>query len=626
MWLNQKSCKCATSSTSAGAWNDGLGIAIPKALAHLPELLLVVVMVHATWIAGVSPAIAAERPNVVVFLSDDQGWGDLSLNGNKNLRTPAIDSIGLDGAQFDRFYVCPVCSPTRAEFLTGRYHPRGNIWNVSTGGERLDLDERTIADVFQAAGYATACFGKWHNGTQYPYHPLGRGFEEYYGFCSGHWGDYFDAPLEHNGKLVRGKGFLSNDLTDHAISYIEQQRDKPFFVYVPYNTPHSPMQVPDEDYARLKNAELPNRGIDPAKEDVGFTRAALAMCENLDRNVARVLKKLDELHLRENTIVVYFCDNGPVGGRWNGGMKGRKATTDEGGVRSPLLIRWPGKIAAGTQVKQIASVIDLMPTLADLTGIPTTGTKPLDGISLRPWLIDKRDSIEDRQLFSHWANKVSVRTARFRLDAQGQLYDMLADPGQKTNVAAAHPAVAKELSDAVAEWKNTVLKELERVDRPFTVGYKEFPVTHLPARDGVPHGNVKRSARAPNCSYFTNWITKEDTITWDIDVATAGRYQVVLYYTCPSANLGAKFELRGGTRSLTATVTEAHDPPAYGAEHDRSPRDSESLVKEFKPWTLGEMTLEPGLTKLTLQATEIPGPGVIEVRGMTLTLLDGDTR
>ncbi len=149
---------------------------------------------------------AAERPNVLIVLTDDQGWGDLSSSGNTNLSTPAIDSLAKDGAVFDRFYVCPVCSPTRAELLTGRYHVRGGVFSTSAGGERLDLDEKTIAETFKAAGYATGAFGKWHNGMQYPYHPRGRGFDEYYGFCSGHWGDYFDAPLEHNGRLVKGNG------------------------------------------------------------------------------------------------------------------------------------------------------------------------------------------------------------------------------------------------------------------------------------------------------------------------------------------------------------------------------------------------------------------------------------
>ena len=187
----------------------------------------------------------ARRPNVVIVLTDDQGFGDLSVHGNTNLHTPTIDSLGRDGATFDRFYVCPVCSPTRAELLTGRYHPRGGVYSTSTGGERLDLDEKTIAQTFKAAGYATAAFGKWHNGMQWPYHPNARGFDEFYGFCSGHWGHYFSPQLEHNGKLVRGKGFVIDDLTDHALKFIEANRDRPFFCYLPYNTPHTPMQVPD---------------------------------------------------------------------------------------------------------------------------------------------------------------------------------------------------------------------------------------------------------------------------------------------------------------------------------------------------------------------------------------------
>jgi arylsulfatase A-like enzyme len=172
---------------------------------------------------------AADKPNIVVILADDQGWGDLSINGNKNLATPNIDSLGRGGVMLDRFYVCPVCSPTRAEFLTGRYHPRGGVFNVTTGGERLNTDVKTIADTFKAAGYATGAFGKWHNGSQWPYHPNARGFDEYYGFTSGHWGEYFDPPLEHNGKFVRGKGYITDDLTDHALGFIEKNKKRPFF-------------------------------------------------------------------------------------------------------------------------------------------------------------------------------------------------------------------------------------------------------------------------------------------------------------------------------------------------------------------------------------------------------------
>ena len=153
---------------------------------------------------------------------------------------------------FEHFYVCAVCAPTRAEFLTGRYHARGGVRGVTSGAERLNLDEKTIADTFKAAGYATGAFGKWHNGSQFPYHPNARGFDEYYGFTSGHWGSYFDPELDHNGKLVRGKGYVTDDLTNHALDFIEANKGKPFLCYLPLNTPHSPMQVPDQFYREVR--------------------------------------------------------------------------------------------------------------------------------------------------------------------------------------------------------------------------------------------------------------------------------------------------------------------------------------------------------------------------------------
>ena len=295
------------------------------------------------------------KTNVVVFLTDDQGWGDLSLNGNTNLSTPNIDSIGKEGAIFDRFYVCPVCSPTRAEFLTGRYHVRSGVYSTSAGGERMDLDETTIADLFKKAGYATGAFGKWHNGMQYPYHPFGRGFDYFYGFCSGHWGHYYDALMERNGELVKGKGFCVDDFTTEAMNFIDRavKDEKPFFAYVPYNTPHSPMQVPDRWWKKFKDKKLEEmmRHRTPSREDRLHLLAALAMCENIDWNVGRLLKKLDQLKVADDTIVVFFHDNGPNGTRWNGDMEGRKGSTEEGGTRSPLLIRWPKGIKSGTEDK-----------------------------------------------------------------------------------------------------------------------------------------------------------------------------------------------------------------------------------------------------------------------------------
>ena len=387
------------------------------------------------------------RPNVIIFLADDQGWGDLSVHGNANLSTPNIDLLAKEGARFNHFYVSPVCSPTRAEILTGRYHPRGGVYSTSAGGERLDTDEKTIAQVFQAAGYATAAYGKWHNGMQYPYHPNARGFDDFYGFCSGHWGDYFDPLLEHNGELTKGNGFIIDDLTDKALAFIEAHAAGPFFLYVPYNTPHSPMQVPDRWWNKFKDFEPAMRHSE--REDVQFTRAALAMCENIDWNVGRVMDKLKRLGLDENTIVIYLSDNGPNSWRWNGGMKGRKGSTDEGGVRAPFLIRWPGHIIAQREVGHIAAAIDLYPTLADLAGIDPHIEKPLDGISLKRLLVQPETNWKDRFIVSHWNGRTSVRSQRYRLDHEGKLYDMQGDPGQLRNVAKEQSAVAQTLSNAV---------------------------------------------------------------------------------------------------------------------------------------------------------------------------------
>jgi hypothetical protein len=382
------------------------------------------------------------------------------------------------------------------------------------------------------------------------------------------------------------------------------------------------MQVPDRWYDRCKDRELKLRYNGPQPEDGAMTRAALAMCENIDDNVGRVLRRLDELKLAEDTIVLYFSDNGPNSWRWNGGMRGRKGSTDEGGVRAPLLIRWPGHVKAGRTVKPIAAAVDLLPTLMELAGVSVTAGKPLDGRNLAPLLQGRGDLWPDRLIFSHWNGAVSVRSQQYRLDAAGRLYYMAKDPGQQRDVAGDEPATAARLSEAVARWKREVLSSSKRDDRPFPVGYREFPRTPLPARDGLPHGTVRRSAKAPNCSFFTNWTDRDDRMTWDIDVATAGHYEVTIYYTCARENLGSQVEISFKGARLNGVIGEAHDPPLRGAEHDRVPRDGESYVKDFKPLRLGVLTLEAGRGSLALRATHIAGKQVMDVRGLLLTLLE----
>lgn len=552
-------------------------------------------------------------PNVVIFLSDDQGWGDLSHSGNTNLSTPNIDQLAQNGLNFDRFYVAPVCSPTRAELLTGRYHLRGGVSGTSAGEERLDLDETTFAELFQQAGYATGAFGKWHNGTQHPYHPNARGFDYFYGFCSGHWGDYFSPPLEENGKMVQGEGYVVDDFTTKAIEFIENNRESPFLVYLPYNTPHSPMQVPDQWWEKVETRELEMVLPEDRNEDLPFTKAALAMCENIDWNVGRVMDKLKELDLEEHTIVIYLSDNGPNSFRWNGDMKGRKGATDEGGVRSPFFIQWPGRIPQGKTITEIAGAIDLLPTLVDLAGLEPLFPKPLDGKSLLPLMMEDNPSWEDRMIFSHWNGNTSVRTQQYRLDKEAKLYDMVNDPGQTKDIAGEYPELAQQLVQAKISWDQEMAAELDGKDRAFTLGYPGASITQMPARDGIAHGNIQRSNRFPNDSFFTNWTSTTDKITWDVEVMEAGEFEVQLYYTCSEQNLGSRIQLGLGENQLQARVLEAHDPPTRGMENDRVER-MESYVKDFKPMNLGRINLNKGRSEMVLKALEIPGDQVMDVR------------
>ncbi|MFC2125382.1 arylsulfatase [Bacteroidota bacterium] len=566
--------------------------------------------------------IESSQPNIVIVLTDDQGWGDLSINGNTNLSTPNIDALAQNGASFDRFYVCPVCSPTRAELLTGRYHLRGGVYSTSAGGERLDLDETTIAEVFKNAGYATAAFGKWHNGMQPPYHPNTRGFDEYYGFCSGHWGNYFSPILEHNGQLVNGNGFIIDDFTDKAIEFIKKNKDNPFFVYLPYNTPHSPMQVPDNWWEKFEDKGLEMLNRDPEKENKQHTKAALAMCENIDWNVGRLINKLRELDLEENTIFIYFTDNGPNGWRWNGDMKGRKGSTDEGGVRVPMYIQWPGVIAKGKNIHEISSAIDLLPTLAELAGIDCTTQKPLDGLSIKTLLLEEEYTWDERFVYNHWRGRTSVRDQQYRLDHQNNLFDMIKDPGQRVDISGKNPEAAQKMIQAKEKWEADVLSELPEQDtRSFPVGHPDFKFTQIPARDGIVSGNIKRSNRWPNCSFYTNWTSVEDEISWDVEVLKEGEYNVTVYYTCPEEDIGSTFALGFKSNRLTGKITEAHNPLLTGMEHDRVER-GESYVKDFKPLNLGTIYLEKGYGKLSLKAIEIPGSQVMDFRLMMFERID----
>lgn len=556
---------------------------------------------------------AEKKPNIVLIMTDDQGWGDLSHTGNPLIKTPRIDSLAKDGVFLTHFYVQPVCSPTRAEMLTGRWYPRSGVYSTSRGGERLNVGEKTIADHFKAAGYATGAFGKWHNGTQWPYHPNARGFDEFYGFASGHWGYYFSPMLEHNSEIVKGEGYITDDFTTKAIEFIEKNRERPFFCYLPLCTPHSPMQVPDKYWDRYKDKAVDQK--DQSQDGVNHTRAALAMCENIDWNVGRLLDALERLELEQDTIVIYFSDNGPNGARWNADMRGIKGSADEGGVRSPCFVRYPAKLRKGHVVTEIAGAVDLLPTLADLCGVKIKGGKPLDGVSLRALLRDDRVDWAPRLIFNQWGKATSVRSQTHRLDGKGRLYDMIKDPSQTTDISKKQPEIAKQLIAAREKWLKEVTTPMR--ERPFIVGYPGSKLTHLPARDAQHTEGIKRSSRHPNCSYLTNWSRSVDKITWDVEVAEAGSYEVTLFYTCRPEDVGCEIQFKSGKSFTSTVIKQAFNPPIKGKKENKVYK-YESFVKDFKPHSMGRLELAKGRQQFELSALEIPGEQAIEVRLLIL--------
>lgn len=560
----------------------------------------------------------SQKPNIIIILSDDQGWGDLGFNGNSSVATPNIDRLAKDGIILNRFFVSPVCSPTRAELLTGRHHVRSGVSSTSTGKERFDLDETTIADILKKAGYQTAAYGKWHNGAQAPYHPNSRGFDDFYGFCSGHWGNYFDPVLEHNGEIVNGNGFITDDLTDHGLAFIEKNKKSPFFLYLPYNTPHSPMQVPEQWWKKYANKNINQHGTEADKEEIDHTRAALALSENIDWNVGRIMQKLEDLKLSNNTIVLYFSDNGPNGNRWNGGMKGIKGSTDEGGIRSPMIITWKGKLPMSQKIEKICSAIDLLPTLCDLANIKYVSPKPLDGKSLKPLLQNSNAKWPDRILYHYWDNKLSLRNQNYRLSDTDQLFDMEKDPNQLQDIAESNVEEYTKFKKAKTQWIKNVLIELPQKDlRPFIIGHPSLRTTQLSAGEAIGTGNIKRSNKYPNDSYLTNWVNTEDQIYWDVEVQEAGYFEIEIYYTCPKQDIGSTFSLTFGNAVIEGKIIETNDPPLKGMEHDKSPR-IESYVKDFKPLILGKIYLEKSPGRLFLKAKEISGAQVMDFKMLTL--------
>ncbi len=552
-------------------------------------------------------------PNVLLIMTDDQGYGDLSLHGNDSLYTPVLDQLAAESVQFDRFYVSPVCAPTRASLLTGRYHLRTGVSWVTHRREVMRTSEVTLAEYLKEAGYRTGLFGKWHNGSQFPNDPIGQGFDEFVGFSAGHWNNYFDTHLTHNQSEITTQGYITDVLTDSALAFIRRPSNQPFFCYVPYNAPHSPFQVPDR-YFRKHQAD----------GRTARNASVYGMVENVDENVGRLLDGLDELGLTERTIVIFLTDNGPNGDRFNGGMRGRKGQVHEGGVRVPCFMRWPGHLLAGRKVEQIAAHIDILPTVMELTGLPLDTVKALDGRSLVPLMTRDTPEWEPRALFHvHTEGQPrlfpgAMRTARYRLvvgrDNSTSLFDMQRDPGERRDIADSLPERADSLRRIYETWFMDVSAEGFEPP-PIPIGYPQATRVELPAPEARLVGSVAfKGGQGWANDYIVGWKRSSDKASWPIYALEEGEYRVQVAYTCTEDAVGRKIVLNASGEKIESPIEQAYDPD-YLSSPDRVERQ-EVYEKDWKLLDLGTVHLEKGLQDINLRIDGDLNGEALEVKAL----------
>lgn len=547
-----------------------------------------------------SPLARAAQPNVLLILTDDQGYGDFGFTGNKQIDTPNLDKLAAKSVRFERFYVTPFCSPTRAALLTGRYPLQGGVHGVARGEETMRSEETTIAEVLKKAGYHTGLFGKWHNGENYPYTPNGQGFEEALGFNLGHWNNYFDPKLRHNAEWTKERGWISDVLSEHALAFIEENKAQPWFCYLAYNAPHSPFQCPEREFQKYKS-----RGLDDT------TACVYGMCENLDTNIGYVLGKLDEWKLAENTIVLFLTDNGPATERFTSGLRGKKGSLYEGGSRTPLLVRYPG-MKEPRVVPTLAHAIDILPTLCELTGVKRKTNFPVDGRSLVPLLEGKTEGWTEREIFIQNRARTDLQrtqgtviTQRFSAVNNGrgwELYDLQKDPGQQTDLAKNGDTrmIVDDLSSKFERWWSLTSAGITRDRPPVPVGHRAEPLVEASAAQAELTGSLQYNNHAPNNAWIVGWDGPEARATWTIDCVAPGKYEAAIAFTREKAEPATKIRAESGGSVIEASVPQI--PVKKIPTPDRVPRkEADDIESQTLP--IGTLELTKGEQTITLRLT-----------------------
>lgn len=495
-------------------------------------------------------AIAGNRPNVIVVMTDDQGYGDLSCHGNPVLKTPNLDRLHAESVRFTDFHVSPFCTPTRAALMTGNYPAYSGAYRTSSGRTMMHADEKTMGHLFAEAGYATGMVGKWHLGDNAPHRPQDRGFQNVLwhrcggvGQASDYWGnDYFDDTYERataenrQGTFEKFDGYCTDVWFREALRFVERNRDKPFFLYLAPNAPHGPYYVPPEwakPYQNNKQVANPN---------------FYGMIANIDHNMGILRRQLKELGLADDTILIFMTDNGTAAGAkfrgldseavigFNAGMRGKKSSVFDGGHRVPFFIHWPqGGLTGGRDIDTMAAHIDVLPTLAELCDISVSKAFEPDGISLKPLLdgsserwprghhvVQFHGAAGGNELPAQPLAHSTVLTERWRLVNHGDqwLYDIQADPAQRTDVSEEHPEVVKRLREAYLPFWDKVSPRMKpvRID----LGNPDQNPTELCSQDwylekGNPPWNFRAIKKLPSV-----------TAPWMVNIKQAGRYRITL--------------------------------------------------------------------------------------------------
>lgn len=529
------------------------------------------------------------RPDVILILTDDQGYGDFSVHGNPVLKTPNLDKLHSQSVRFTDFHVAPMSTPTRGQLLTGRDAMDNGATAVCMGRSMIREEIPTMADVFKSSGYKTAHFGKWHLGDSYPYRPQDRGFD--LTVHHGAWGigsiadyyknTYWDAVYSVNDQPEKFDGYCTDVWFDLAKDYIlkSNKTDPPYFMYLATNCPHAP-HLCDDEYS------------DPYREKVKTLQEAkfLGQISNIDENVGRLMSLLDSLGRAENTIVIYMTDNGSSRGYdvFNAGMRGHKTEPYEGGHRVPLFLRWPdGRIGEPRDITTLTQCQDLLPTLIDMCSLNTGGNLQLDGQSMMPLFKDKGQDFDDRMLVVEYENpykpeeNVAVMWGRWRLVKHNELYNLASDPAQLSDVAKIHPDIVKKMSAFYEEWRGRTLPDYMKA-RNIHVGNKKQNPLMLYSSDWS-------GSYADNLG---NLMAGNRVGKWNIDVDTRGVYDITLYRWHPVSGLPLNKPAEDNTGNLRGAVAVAEARlKIAGFDQTVKTTDNQTEVK----FTI---TLDPGQYEL----------------------------